>query len=177
MAGSPEVGVARFNAMPEDEARAALLRCCGSARWAVAMLATRPYRDAAQLFQAADAAWGASEAADWLEAFRHHPRIGDRSALETRFASTRAWSSDEQGGVAAAASDVLDALADENSAYEARFGHVFLVCASGKTAPEMLDLLRQRLKNAPETELRVAAAEQAKITRLRLDRLLQEVTA
>ncbi len=176
MASSLDLGVARLDTLPENEARAALLRCCGSARWASLMLDARPYRDADRLFEAAERAWAATEAADWLEAFSHHPRIGDRTALEARFAATRAWSSGEQGGVTTAANDVLDALAEGNSTYEARFGHVFLVCASGKTAPEMLELLHRRLPNAPETELRVAAGEQSRITRLRLSRLLQELT-
>lgn len=175
MAGSPEEGLARLNALPADEARIAFLSCCGSIRWAEAMAAGRPYADPASLLLAADRAWAGTRAGDWLEAFRHHPRIGDRKALEARFAGTRSWSAGEQGGVATADASVLDALAEGNQAYEARFGHVFLVCASGKAAGEMLDLLRRRLHNAPEAELQVAAAEQAKITRLRLEKLLGEV--
>lgn len=176
MAGSPEPGLARLGRLTDEEARAAFLRCCGSTRWADAMVAGRPYADVAALLAAAERAWAATGADDRLEAFRHHPRIGDRKALEARFASTRSWAAGEQGGVAGADAAVLDALEQGNQAYEARFGHVFLVCASGRTAAEMLDLLRQRLHNAPETELQVASAEQAKITRLRLEKLLREVT-
>jgi len=176
MAGSPEPGLARLNAAPRAEARAEFLRCCGSARWAEAMVSGRPYADAPALLAAAEGAWSATGPEDWLEAFRHHPRIGDRAGLEARFAGTRAWSAGEQGGVATADTRVLDALHEGNRAYETRFGHVFLVCATGKSAAEMLDLLRRRLHNAPADELRVAAAEQAKITRLRLEKLLREAS-
>ena len=175
MDGSSD-GLARLNALPAGEARPAFLRCCGSTRWAEAMVEGRPYADAAALFAAADHAWGQTGGADWLEAFRHHPRIGDRGALQARFAGTRAWSAGEQGGVAAASAEVLDALAEGNRAYEARFGHVFLVCAAGKTAAEMLALLQGRLRNDPETERGVAAQEQARITRLRLGKLVQELS-
>jgi 2-oxo-4-hydroxy-4-carboxy-5-ureidoimidazoline decarboxylase len=175
MAGSSEPGLARLNALPRDEARAALLRCCGCAGWAEAMLAGRPYADAPAVLAAAERAWAATGPQEWLEAFQHHPRIGDRAALEARFAGTRSWSAGEQSGVAAADPALLDALHEGNEAYEARFGHVFLVCATGRSAAEMLELLRRRLHNAAADELRVAAAEQAKITRLRLERLLQEV--
>lgn len=175
MAASSEAGLARFNALPAGEARAALLRCCGSARWTEMMSAGRPYANDDALLAAADRTWTELEPGDWREAFAHHPRIGDRAALEARFAATRAWSAGEQGEVATAGTDVLDALAEGNRAYEARFGHVFLVCATGRTADEMLALLRERLTNPAEVELRVAAAEQAKIMRLRLAKLLQEV--
>jgi 2-oxo-4-hydroxy-4-carboxy-5-ureidoimidazoline decarboxylase len=174
MAGSTEAGLARLNALPDEAARDAFLRCCGCERWAGAMVSGRPYPDARALRDAADAAWAATGPAEWLEAFRHHPRIGDRAALAARFAATRSWSAGEQGGVADAGDAVLDALHAGNLAYEARFGHVFLVCATGKSAGELLDLLRRRLHNAPDEELRVAAAEQARITRLRLEKLLQE---
>jgi 2-oxo-4-hydroxy-4-carboxy-5-ureidoimidazoline decarboxylase len=176
MAGSPDA-LARLNRLPAGEARAEFLRCCGSRRWAEAMLAGRPYPDVATLFAAAERAWAASDPEDRLEALRHHPRIGDRAALEARFAASRSWSAAEQQGVAAASAEVLDSLAEGNRLYESRFGHVFLVCATGKTAPEMLALLRERLGNDPETELRIAAEQQSRITRLRLERLLQEASA
>jgi 2-oxo-4-hydroxy-4-carboxy-5-ureidoimidazoline decarboxylase len=176
MGAASDAGLARLNALSADEARAALRRCCGSSRWADAMTAGRPYADAQALFSAAERTLSALGREDWLDAFAHHPRIGDRAALAARFAGTRAWSASEQGGVATAGADVLDALAEGNRAYEERFGHVFLVCATGKSADEMLALLRERLSNAPEVELVVAAAEQAKITRLRLEKLLQEVS-
>lgn len=175
MAVSSE-GLARLNGLPAGEARAAFLRCCGSTRWAESMLAGRPYADVAALFAAALSAWARTSSEDRLEAFRHHPRIGDRAALEARFAGTRSWSAAEQGRVAAASPEVLAALEAGNGLYESRFGHVFLVCATGKTAAEMLELLQQRLCNDPETERRIAAEEQARITRLRLERLVEEVS-
>jgi len=165
-------GLRRLHDLSPEAARAELLRCCGSSRWAAALSAARPFRDEAALRQAAESLWWSLEREDWREAFAHHPKIGDREALRARFASTAAWAADEQRGAAAAAESVLDDLAEGNRAYEERFGYIFIVCATGKTAPEMLALLRERLGNDPEAEIRVAAAEQAKITRLRLDKLL-----
>jgi 2-oxo-4-hydroxy-4-carboxy-5-ureidoimidazoline decarboxylase len=163
-----------LDALAEPEALAAFLRCCGSRRWAEAMARGRPYRDPHTLLEAGERAAAALTRADWLEAFSHHPRIGDRAALQARFPATAQWSSGEQAGVAGAAEDVLGALAEGNRAYEARFGHVFVVCATGKSAAEMLALLRERLPNEPDAELAIAAAEQRKITQLRLEKLLAE---
>jgi 2-oxo-4-hydroxy-4-carboxy-5-ureidoimidazoline decarboxylase len=136
------------------------------------MMARRPFADAAALRAAADEVWSALSHGDWLEAFSHHPRIGDVEGLRARFASTRTWAEGEQAGARAASDEVLRALAEGNRAYEARFGHIFIVCATGKSAEEMLALLRARLPNDPVAEARVAAGEQAKITRLRLEKLL-----
>jgi 2-oxo-4-hydroxy-4-carboxy-5-ureidoimidazoline decarboxylase len=159
-----------LNLLPELEACAVLLRCCGSRRWVETMVARRPFADAQALLHAAAAAEASLDRADWLEAFAAHPRIGDLEGLKKKFASTAAWASGEQAGVAGAAEPVLRELAEGNRLYESRFGHIFIVCATGKSAEEMLDLLRQRLANDPEQELRIGAAEQAKITRLRLER-------
>jgi 2-oxo-4-hydroxy-4-carboxy-5-ureidoimidazoline decarboxylase len=169
--------LSRLDGLPEEQALSAFLRCCGSSRWAEAMVGGRPYRREAALLAAAERAFATLGREDWLEAFAHHPRIGDRAALAARFAATRAWSASEQSSMAAAGEDVIDALAEGNRAYEERFGYVFIVFATGKTAPEMLALLRERLPNDPEAELRIAASEQAKITALRLRKLLTEVTA
>jgi 2-oxo-4-hydroxy-4-carboxy-5-ureidoimidazoline decarboxylase len=165
------VNVAALNALPPADARAALLRCCGSRRWADALLARRPFAAAADLLAAAGAIWAGLAPADWLEAFAAHPRIGDLDGLKKKYAATADWSANEQAGVAGAADDVLRELAEGNRRYEERFGHIFIVCATGKTAAEMLHLLRQRLPNAPADELQIAAAEQMKITRLRLEKL------
>jgi 2-oxo-4-hydroxy-4-carboxy-5-ureidoimidazoline decarboxylase len=102
----------------------------------------------------------------------HHPRIGDVSKLREKYKATATWSSQEQRGVQEASEEVLQGLADGNREYEARFGFIFLVCATGKSAGEMLALLRERMNNEPEAELRIAAGEQAKITRIRLEKLL-----
>ncbi len=164
--------VARLNALSAEEARAELLRCCGASRWADAMVRARPFRDAAHVLAEGERLWATTGPEDWHEAFRHHPRIGDISRLRERFAATASWSSQEQGGVAGAQEAVLQGLAEGNRAYEERFGFIFLVCATGKSAAEMLALLHERMKNEPGHELRVAAAEQGKILRLRLEKLL-----
>ncbi|MBU8899456.1 2-oxo-4-hydroxy-4-carboxy-5-ureidoimidazoline decarboxylase [Corallococcus sp. H22C18031201] len=162
----------RLNTLPVAEARAEMLRCCGSSRWADAMVRARPFRDASHLYGEAQWLWEQTGPDDWHEAFQHHPRIGDGAALRQRFASTATWTSREQAGVGGASEVVLAGLAEGNREYERRFGFIFLVCASGKGAEEMLATLRERLDHAPDDELRIAAAEQAKITRLRLEKLL-----
>lgn len=163
---------ARIDGATEDEALAMLTRCCGASRWARAMTARRPFGDDAALFRAADDVWAEMERDDVLEALAHHPRIGaDLGELRKKYGTTADWAASEQSGAAAAAEDTLRALRDGNVRYEARFGHVFVVCATGKSAAEMLSLLVARERNAPDEELRVAAAEQAKITRIRLEKL------
>jgi len=138
------------------------------------MVALRPFRSREALFAAAEREWGRASRDGRLEAFSQHPRIGDRASLRERFPSTHRWSAEEQKEAAGATDEILDELAAFNRTYEERFGHVFIVCASGKTAGEMLDLLRARLGNRPDEELEIAASEQMKITRLRLERLLNE---
>ena len=136
------------------------------------MAAARPFPDAAALLQRADEIWWSLDEADWREAFRSHPRIGERKAEAGQTGREQAWSAGEQSGMDAAAGAVQQALADGNRAYEARFGHIYIVCASGRSAEEMLAILTARLANDPRTELRAAAEEQRKITRIRLEKLL-----
>lgn len=160
------------NAGSDADARALLLRCCGSTRWAERVAARRPFTDDAALFRAADEEWAGASQTDVLEALGHHPRIGaDLDELRKKYASTATWAAGEQSGAQAASEATLVALRDGNVAYEARYGHIFVVCATGRSADEMLAILRARLGNDPEGELRVAAAEQGKITRLRLEKL------
>jgi len=135
------------------------------------MTSRRPFTGDIQLYAVADEVWAGLERKDWLEAFAAHPRIGDVDSLRKKFATTSAWCESEQSGTASAAEEVLRRLAEGNRDYEAKFGYIFIVCATGKTAEEMLAILRSRLPNDPETELGLAAAEQAKITRLRLEKL------
>jgi 2-oxo-4-hydroxy-4-carboxy-5-ureidoimidazoline decarboxylase len=162
----------RLDVLPPETAREALSRCCGSTRWVEAMMSRRPFGSASALRDAARAVWDALDAADYLEAFSHHPEIGaDPAALRARFAVAADLSSAEQSGVAGADDVTLRRLSDANRAYRARFGYIFIVCATGKSAAEMLALLRGRLSNDPATELRVAAGEQAKITELRLEKI------
>ncbi len=152
-----------INALSAGDARDAFTRCCGSQRWVEGMLARRPFSSADDLFAAADASWAALERADLLEAFAHHPAIGATGA--------HGFSAREQAQVAQASTATLQDLETLNLRYRERFGFVFLVCATGKSADEMLALLRARIDNPADVELRIAAGEQAKITRLRLEKL------
>ena len=148
------------------------MRCCGSELWVLRMLGRRPFVSLSELMEAADEAWARLRREDYLEAFSHHPEIGaDLAALRERFQQTRAWSSDEQAGVAGASEQTLVALRDNNQRYRERFGYIFIVCASGLRAEELLQALSARLNNDPAVELQIAAAEQSKITKLRLAKL------
>jgi 2-oxo-4-hydroxy-4-carboxy-5-ureidoimidazoline decarboxylase len=164
-----------LNALPPADARAALARCCGAARWVDAMLARRPFASTPALYAEADATWAALGREDFLEAFAHHPRIGaradDAAAADPRAAAALAWSGQEQARVSDADAETRRALGAANEEYLRRFGYIFIVCATGKSAAEMLALLRARLANDPTRELAIAAGEQARITRLRLEKL------
>lgn len=161
-----------LNRLPEAEAREAFARCCGASRWVERMVARRPFVGVRSLLGIASGFWMGLGPDDWREAFTHHPRIGDLASLERRFASTADLAAREQSAVATASRVVLEALAEGNRAYEERFGYIFIVFASGRSAEEMLALLKDRLGNDPEAELKVAAKEQWKIMRLRLDTML-----
>ncbi len=161
-----------LNGLPHEEAKAEFLRCCGSNRWADAMARARPFKDEASVYAEAGWLWSQTGPEDWREAISHHPRIGDVNKLRERFKASGAWSEQEQQGMQGASEDVVQALADGNREYEARFGFIFLICATGKSAREMLEQLRERMNNPPALELRIAAGEQAQITRLRLEKLL-----
>jgi len=158
-------GIDRLNALPAAAAEAAFLACCGSRTWARRMAEGRPYDSRDALLAAADRVWASVADADRLEAFGAHPRIGERKAGE---GEDRRWSAQEQAGAAGARDSILAALTEANRVYDQRFGHIFIVCATGKGAEEMIGLLQARLANDPQTELRIAAEEQGKITRLRL---------
>jgi 2-oxo-4-hydroxy-4-carboxy-5-ureidoimidazoline decarboxylase len=157
-----------LDASDVDEARRLLRGCCGSTKWVERMIAGRPFGSRQALLSAGRREWFALTADDWREAFGHHPKIGDREALRRRFPETHQFSEREQAGVSRASEAVLDALADGNRAYEEKFGYIFIVCATGRSADEMLTMLRDRLGNDPADEIQIAAAEQAKITELRL---------
>jgi OHCU decarboxylase len=157
--------LAEFNAAEPEMAREILSACCGSNRWVNAMLAGRPFTTPDGLYQAAESNWWSLDSADWLEAFSKHPKIGERRVLSS-------WSAEEQSGMKNTAESVTGRLARKNSEYEQKFGWIFLICASGKTADEVLNELERRLLGDPRSELRTAVAEQAKITRLRLAKAL-----
>jgi allantoicase len=162
----------QINALDDPEARALFAGVCGAPAWIAHMAAHRPFASAKSVLDAGDAASARVDRDGWLEAFRHHPRIGERSAERAQSAAARESSAREQSGVSDATAADRDALAQANRDYEARFGHVFLISAAGKSGGEILQALRARMVNDPETELRVAADEQKKIARLRLERLL-----
>lgn len=166
-------GLVRLNKASKRDARTQLERCCGASRWVSVMLALRPFGSREELFERAAAIWQSLDREDFLEAFSHHPEIGmDIDELRKKFAGTAELSSAEQSGAAGASDAVLQALREKNEAYRERFGYTFIVCASGKSADEILALLEARLQNAEDQELVIAAEEQLKITRLRLEKLV-----
>ena len=150
------------------------MKCCGSKAWVERMLPFFPADDLVELLEDAEEEWFKCNEADWKEAFAHHPKIGDVASLEKKFASTAEWASDEQIAVSAADKETIANLAQGNKEYEDKFGYIFIVCATGKSAREMLQLLQERLYNEPSEELPIAADEQNKITKLRLEKLLDE---
>ena len=168
--GGSAPGINRFNKLARRKARKALLDCCGSKKWAEQMLRRIPFSDLASTLEAAEKTWAGLGREDWLEAFRHHPKIGEQRAKAKQSAKARQWSVKEQSIAQKASPETLEALAETSQEYLKKFGHIFLICATGKTSEEILANLRERLSNNPETELRVAVAEQSKITRLRLEK-------
>lgn len=163
----------KLNDATHEIAAARFLDCCGSRRWAQLMVEARPFADFDSLLEQAKQIWQSLEPQDWLEAFASHPKIGARRPAPKQQAQAAEWSKGEQSGTQTAAESVLDALAEANRLYEKRFGYIFIVCATGKSAAEMLEICRNRLINNAETELHIAAEEQRKITDIRLMKLLE----
>jgi OHCU decarboxylase len=166
--------VQRLNELSAPEAQAEFLKCCGSTRWAQTMTQNRPFDSFEAVLATADDVWWSLGTEDWLEAFRAHPKIGEKKAAAAQSEQARAWSAQEQSAVANAGAQAIAQLAERNREYEDRFGFIFIVCASGKSSEEMLSMLNSRMHNDRETELQVAAEEQRKITRLRLEKLLHQ---
>lgn len=164
--------LAAWNHADEDAAREAMLACCGSKRWAAAMVKLRPIGSVPQLSEAADCVWSTMQEADWLEAVACHPRIGERKTSAA--GQSGAWSSQEQSRTSTAGERVLAELAEANLLYEQRFGFTYVVCATGKSAEEMLAILKRRLKSTRENELREAAEQQRQIMQIRLGKWLVE---
>jgi OHCU decarboxylase len=160
----------QLNLLHELQAERRLLACCGSKAWARGVVAGRPFYDFNQLLATSDRVWDRLTPDDWQEAFSRHPRIGERASSARNTAEH--WSEREQARAQQSSEAALAELAEVNAEYEDRFGHVLLICATGKTADQILDNARARLNNDPETELRVAAEEQRLITHLRLRKLL-----
>jgi allantoicase len=167
--------LAWLNSLTAEEAAKELRQCCGSRRWADQMSNARPYATLETLIAHADRVWWSLTPADWLEAFRSHPKIGEKKAGDKVSAQSQQWSGQEQAGVSSASQAAVESLSDLNRAYEQKFGFIFIICATGKTSEEMLAALQQRLQHDSDTELRLAAIEQSKITELRLKKLLTSV--
>ena len=170
--GAVSAGLQRLNALSREAARSEFLRCCGSSAWAEQMVRTRPFSTLDHLLDAADKQWRALPKSAWPDAFAAHPRIGSARDVADAPAGTKAWAEGEQAAASRATEAALAALATANRDYEAKFGFIFLVCATGKSADEMLTQCRQRMAHEVEVEMEIAAEEQRKITRLRLHKLV-----
>ncbi|MEM9328773.1 MAG: 2-oxo-4-hydroxy-4-carboxy-5-ureidoimidazoline decarboxylase [Bacteroidota bacterium] len=161
-----------LNQLAEAEAVTLLTQCCGSSRWVGLMVDRRPYESNEHLLDSAQEVWAQCTDKDFLEAFDHHPKIGDLNTLKAKYANTSSLAASEQGDMAEVSLDTLKALQQQNVAYEERFGFIFIVFATGRTAAEMLAILESRLPNSREIEIKIAAEEQLKITLLRLKKLI-----
>jgi 2-oxo-4-hydroxy-4-carboxy-5-ureidoimidazoline decarboxylase len=164
--------IAKLNSLKPQAAADELFKCCGSTNWAKKLSEQRPFKNFHDLVATSDEVWQKSSKADGLEAFTHHPKIGDIKNLEKKFAATKEWAGGEQAAVNVANQVVLQALEKGNEDYEKKFGFIFIVCASGKSAEEMLALLNERMGNDKDTEIKIAMAEQNKITKIRLKKLV-----
>ena len=168
----PPHDLAWLNSLPRDEAAKEFLQCCGSKRWAGEMVKGGPYLSFETLIARANEIWWSLERSDWLEAFRSHPKIGEKKAADPVAPKSQQWSGQEQAGVSNASLETAGSLATLNHVYEQKFGFIFIICATGKTSEEMLTALRERLQHDVDAELPIAAAEQSEITGLRLKKLL-----
>ena len=162
-----------LNILSQPQLKEALLKCCGSASWVKMMMAYFPADDLVELLEDAEEKWYDCSEDDWKEAFAQHPKIGSIETITEKFASTATWASDEQSGINNVSRETMAALAEGNRLYEEKFGYIFIVCATGKSAEEMLVLLQSRLSNTPEVEIKIAADQQNEITKLRLQKLLE----
>ena len=161
-----------LNALTISDANEQFELCCGAANWVIKMNQNRPFQNKDDLYQKSESIWFSLSSKDWLEAFIHHPKIGDIDSLRKKFHNTKSLSENEQSGVNDASENTLINLAESNQLYEDKFGFIFIVCATGKSSKEMLALIKTRLENNSETEMKSAAIEQNKITQIRLQKLL-----
>ena len=166
--------LACLNKLNVNEAESVFRDCCGSRAWARRMAESRPFLMIESLYQRADTIWYSLSASDYLEAFGAHPVIGAKYTSSNKRSQFAEWSSGEQSGMDAAGDAVRDDLAEANRLYLAKFGFIFIVCATGRSADEMLAICRARLGNSLETEMKIAAEEQRKITEIRLNNLLEK---
>jgi OHCU decarboxylase len=164
----------RLNSLPPNQAELELRKCCGSKAWATQVTAARPFSSLDELRETADRVWQALKPSDWLQAFHSHPKIGEQKAAQATAPEASAWSEQEQAGTHTAAEETKEELARGNREYEQKFGFIFIICATGKNSEEMLASLQERLKNDRQAELHNAAAEQGRITKLRLGKLIND---
>ena len=164
--------IAEFDHLEPSEKRTLLFQCCGSSAWVEKMMSMPPAEDLIDLFEDAEEKWYECNPEDWKDAFGHHPRIGDIASLRQKFSNDQ-FAAGEQSSVKTASEAVLQALAERNREYEERFGYIFIVFATGKSAAEMLEILNSRMDNSPSEEIKIAMDEQSKITRLRLEKLFE----
>jgi 2-oxo-4-hydroxy-4-carboxy-5-ureidoimidazoline decarboxylase len=165
--------IAEFDHLDDKRQKELLFQCCGSDAWVNSMIKALPAEDLIDLLEIAESNWYACSATDWVEAFSQHPKIGDTESLKEKFESTAHFAAGEQSSVKEASQQTLQALAEHNKLYELKFGYIFIVCATGKSADEMLALLKVRLQNSREDEIGIAMEEQNKITRMRLEKLFE----
>jgi len=161
-----------LNGLDSSEAAAQFNLCCGATNWIKIMNQSRPFQNKNEVYQQAESIWLSLSSEDWLEAFTHHPKIGNINSLRKKFQNTKSISKNEQSGVNNATKSTLKNLAESNQLYEDKFGFIFIVCATGKSSDEMLALIKMRLNNNAKIEMQNAAKEQNKITQLRLKTLL-----
>lgn len=164
--------IEELNTLDSDGVRTELTKCCGAHKWVDQMATLRPFENIGTLLEASTKIWFNCKQTDWLEAFTHHPKIGDVKSLEEKFTNTKDWAGNEQKSVETASVEAIEKLAHLNTVYEDKFGFIFIVCATGKSAEEMLEILMSRLDNNYTSELKIAMGEQHKITKLRLEKLL-----
>jgi len=165
----------RFNDLEESKVIEEVKRCCSSQKWAQDFIKKRPFSSWDDMLKASETTWFQLSKEDWLEAFNGHAKIGDLNSLKKKYNNTKNWSEGEQKGVQETPESVLKELKTLNDLYEKKYAHIFIVCATGKTAEEMLSILKTRMNNDPDEELKKAAEEQNKITNLRLEKLLWEL--
>jgi 2-oxo-4-hydroxy-4-carboxy-5-ureidoimidazoline decarboxylase len=164
--------VHELNILPAPQRSEELAKCCGSTAWVNKMMGLFPFEDMVEILESAEEQWFLCSEADWREAFSHHPKIGEKSSIDKNSTSAAKWEKDEQAGMESASQKVADSIREANELYEKKFGYIFIVCASGMSADEMLATVQVRLNNSPEVEIEVAADEQNKITKLRIEKLL-----
>jgi len=165
--------IEKLNQLDKNTLKQELLKCCGANKWADNLANEIPFESEKDLFDKSDKIWNSLDKEDYLEAFAQHPKIGDINSLAKKFANTKGWAENEQSGVNSANNLTIQELATFNNTYDEKFGYIFIVCATGKSAQEMLDILKSRIDNDSEKELKIAGDEQNKITKIRLEKLLK----